>query len=244
MLGPGALATSLALVPGALAMAPSMAMADPSSRAGDQHLDRMVIWRGLDAWRSEVVAMRLDPKGIEAKGSQGAVDPLPYRLDYHLQAPDDFVTRRIVLETQGAGWWRRLDLRRDGNGKWTAKTSKRGKKVKLPDPGGDMGSVKGALDCDLGLSPLTNLMPIRRSGLNRHPGAEDFLMAWISVPDLHVLASGQRYEHVRNDKEGSVVRYVDRGLFPGYKANLRLDRSGIVTVYPGLGKRVNYKPRS
>jgi hypothetical protein len=118
-----------------------------------------------------------------------------------------------------------------------ARTDVRGKKVKLPDPGGDMGPLKGALDCDLGLSPLTNLMPIRRSGLNRHPGAENFLMAWISVPDLQVFASAQRYEHVRTDKEGSVVRYVDCGLFPGFKANLRLDRSGVVVHYPELAKK-------
>jgi uncharacterized protein len=218
-------------------------MADGSGSGSPAKLDRIVVWCGLDAWRSEVVNLRLERRGLLARGSQVAVDPLPYRLDYRLEAPNDFVTKRIVLESQGAGWWRRLDLRRSSAGRWSARTKVEGKRVKLPKPGGDMGSVAGALDCDLGLSPLTNLMPIRRSGLNRHPGAEDFLMAWISVPDLQVLASGQRYEHVRDDKDGSVVRYVDRGLFPGYKANLRLDRAGIVRLYPGLGRRVEPKSK-
>lgn len=46
------------------------------------------------------------------------------------------------------------------------------------------GAVRGALDCDLGRSPLTNLMPARRHHLHEHPGAAQFLMAWVSVPDL------------------------------------------------------------
>jgi hypothetical protein len=71
--------------------------------------------------------------------------------------------------------------------------------------------------------------------LNKRPGAADFLMAWISVPDLSVVASPQRYEHVSKD----VVRYVDRGLFPGFTAVLDLDPTGIVEVYPDLAERAD-----
>lgn len=215
--------------------------ADSAPEAGGPDLSRVVVWKGLDAWRSEVAAMHLDENGIVAEGSQVAVDPMPYRVDYRLEAPSDFITRRFTLETQGPGWWRRLDLRHDGHGNWSQKTAMRGRKASLGDPGGDMAEMQGALDCDFGLSPLTNLMPIRRSGLNEHPGAEDFLMVWVSTPDLGVLASGQRYEHVRAEKDGSVVRYVDRGLFPGFKADLRLDASGVVLHYPELGERVETK---
>ena len=48
----------------------------------------------------------------------------------------------------------------------------------------------------------------------------------------------QRYEHVRADSEGSVVRYVDGGLFPGFEAELRLDDWQTVLHYPELGERV------
>ena len=144
----------------------------------------------------------------------------------------------MTVEAQGAGWWRRLELRRSSTGVWSARTEVEGAHPSLPEPSGEMASLAGAFDCDLGFSPLTNLMPIRRSGLDRQPGAEDFLMAWISVPSLEVLASGQRYVHVGADEPGAVVRYVDQGLFPGYEANLQLDRLGLVVHYPGLVKRV------
>lgn len=204
----------------------------------DGRLSELVAWRGLDGWRSEVAAIGLDEGGIVADGCQVAADPRPYRLDYRLQAPEQFVTRRMAVEVRGSGWWRRLELLHDGDGNWEVRTEQGGDGHGLDDPGGDAESLRGALDCDLGLSPLTNLMPIRRSGLNLRPGAEGFTMAWISVPDLAVLASGQRYEHVRALEDGAVVRYVDRGRFAGFEAELRLDAAGLVLLYPGLAERV------
>jgi len=191
----------------------------------------------LDAWRSEVGAVDLTNTGIAATGTQVGVDPLPYRVDYDLDARDGFVTRRLVVSAAGAGWSRQVDLQHDGDGSWTVAAVATGR-VDLPAPGGNAATVQGALDCDLGLSPLTNLMPIRRSGLAERPGGADFLMAWVSVPDLTVLASAQRYEHVGQSQLGPVVRYVDRGLFPGFTADLQLDSSCVVLVYPNLAQRV------
>lgn len=198
---------------------------------------RFVIWRGADEWRTEVAAIDLGPAGIEATGTQIGVDPVPYRLDYRLSAPEDFVTRQLVLRTEGSGWRRELELRHDGDGSWTASAATYGS-ADLHAPGGDTEPLAGALDCDLGFSPLTNLLPVRRQGLDRRTGAADFLMAWVSVPDLAVTASAQRYEHIRRTEEGAVVRYVDRGLFRGFTADLRLDREGLVLSYPGLAERV------
>lgn len=218
-------------------------MIDPTGAEADaadatrEHQRRLVVWRGTDAWRTEVAGVVLTAHGVEASGTQVGVAPLPYRLDYRLDAADGWVTRRLVVDVEGSGWQRRLDLRHDGSGGWHCTTGTSGS-VDLPGPGGDMAKLAGALDCDLGLSPLTNLMPIRRSRLDRRAGAEDFLMAWVSVPDLAVVAAAQRYEHVSRSARGSAVRYVDRGLFPGFKAELELDREGLVLVYPQLARRV------
>jgi hypothetical protein len=91
------------------------------------------------------------------------------------------------------------------------------------------------LDVDLAFSPLTNLMPVRRTGLAATAGAEDFVMAWISLPELEVTRSAQHYEHVRP----GVVRYVDRGEFAGFTADLELDEDGLVVRYPGLAERAS-----
>jgi hypothetical protein len=58
-------------------------------------------------------------------------------------------------------------------------------------------------------------------------------MAWVSVPDLEVHMSDQRYEHVRP----GVVRFVDRGRFEGFTAEIEFDEDGLALLYPGLAER-------
>jgi hypothetical protein len=145
------------------------------------------------------------------------------------------VTRRLTVRAVGAGWSRRLDLRHDRRGGWTCSTEAEGE-VDLPPPGGAVEALQGALDCDLGLCPLTNLMPVRRHALHERDEARDFLMAWVSVPDLGLHPSRQRYEHVRGDDLGAVVRYV--GEHRSFVGELELDRDGLVRFYPDLARRI------
>jgi len=101
-------------------------------------------------------------------------------------------------------------------------------------PGGDISPLPEALDCDLGLSPLTNSLPVLRRGLLRRGGPIDFLMAWVSVPDLSIHASRQRYTFIRGVQDGAVVRY--QSLDSEFTADLTFDRDGLVVDYPGIGR--------
>jgi uncharacterized protein len=177
-------------------------------------------WQGVEEWLAEHAQVELRDDGVLATGVQLGVEPEPYLVEYRLDAPSGWITRRLEVEASGAGWRRWLSLEHDGSGRWTADGER------VPE-------VDGALDCDLAYSPLTNLMPVRRSGLHEHSGSEDFVMAWVSVPDLHVHASPQRYEHVRP----GVVRYV--ALDGDFTAELELDDDGLVVRYPRLAERVN-----
>ena len=85
----------------------------------------------------------------------------------------------------------------------------------------------------MAFSPLTNFMPVRRHGLHEGGGSEDFVMAWVSVPDLAVHASPQRYEHVRP----GVARFSE--LDGDFTADLELDADGLVVRYPRLAERVS-----
>jgi hypothetical protein len=180
---------------------------------------RALVWSGVEEWLAEHAQVDLLDDGVLATGVQLGVEPEPYRLDYLLDVPHEWITRRLEIAASGAGWRRSLTLEHDGAGRWTA-------------DGERLTDVDGALDCDLAFSPLTNLMPVRRSALHEHAGSEDFLMAWVSVPDLRVHASPQRYEHVRP----GVVRYVSRD--GDFTAELELDDDGLVVRYPRLAERV------
>ncbi|MFK0251222.1 putative glycolipid-binding domain-containing protein [Amycolatopsis azurea] len=77
-----------------------------------------------------------------------------------------FVTDRLDVTARGENWSRQLSLARQPDRTWTIGADHQGP-VDLPDPSGDPAAVAGALDCDLGRSPLTNVMPIRRHRTDR-----------------------------------------------------------------------------
>lgn len=196
---------------------------------------RLLIWSGIDAWRAEAATIEIRPGSLSGEGTQLGVEPVPYRLDYELEVGGDWITRRLRVRARGADWARELDLRHDGAGGWAAEAGEEGD-VPLPPPGGEVAAVNGALDCDLGLCPLTNVMPVRRHELHLRPGGVDFLMAWVSVPDLALEPSRQRYEHVGRRDDRFVVRYV--GEHRSFVGELELDEEGLVLLYPELARRV------
>ncbi len=200
-------------------------------------MNRMLLWTGLGSWRAEISDVDLGEDRLSATGTQLGVDPLPYRLDYTVQTGSEFVTERLDVIASGPVWRRHLELQRDGSGNWTCETDQSGA-VDLSDPGGDITALAGAVDCDLGRCPLTNTMPVRRHALHREPGAVDFLMAWVSVPDLGVHPARQRYEHLYTNPDGTaVVRYI--GAHRGFVGELVFDADGFVVTYPELAQRVD-----
>ena len=172
---------------------------------------RQLVWRGLEEWLAEECSVVIDGGRLEARGVQLGAEPHPYRADYELTTGADWVTERLVVSCGG----RSLDLRRAGDGSWTAN-------------GEPLPEVEGALDCDLAFSPLTNFMPARR--LDTEP--VDLRIAFVSVPDLGVRLSRQRYEPI----DARRVRYI--GLDSDFTADLELDEDGLVVRYPRLAERV------
>jgi hypothetical protein len=184
---------------------------------------------------AEFADVVIERRRLAASGVAIGSAPIAYRLDYQLETHDDFVTSGLLVTTKGEGWSRHLDLRRSPSGGWTIRTEMEGF-LALPEPGGDQATISEALDCDLGLSPLTNSLPVLRHGLLRGGGPLDFLMAWVSVPDLAVSASRQQYTFVGNRGKVATVRY--RSLDSDFVADLSFDSDGLVIDYPRLGHRI------
>jgi hypothetical protein len=176
---------------------------------------------------------------LRASGVAVGAEPLPYHLDYSLTCDGSYVTGLLEVHVSGEGWSRHLRLRRTasagaaGDGTWQVAVEALGD-VSLPPPGGDPAALAGALDCDLGLSPLTNTMPVLRHKLLGGGDAVDFLMAWVSVPDLSVDANAQRYTFVRQSADGGAVINYSSGSFT---ADITFDADGLVVDYPGIATR-------
>ena len=89
---------------------------------------------------------------------------------------------------------------------------------------------------DLGGSPLTNTLPIRRLGLRDADAgtAHRITVAWVLVPSLVVLPAVQSYTLVDPER----VRYASEG----FTAELEIDPEGYVLRYPGLAERAAHRP--
>jgi hypothetical protein len=195
---------------------------------------RFLVWSGVEEWLTEAADVELADDGLRATGTQLGAEPVPFRVDYRLEAPERYVTSELELTANAEGWSRHLLLTHDGSGGWRAEVADKGDvpggpwNRKLPD-------LSGAQDIDIENSPLTNTMPILREGF-QEGGSGDFVMAFVRMPTLRVEASPQRYEHLRATEDGSVVRYISRD--GDFTADLELDREGLLEFYPRLAKRV------
>jgi uncharacterized protein len=186
---------------------------------------RSIVWLKPDPPGAEFAAVNITREGLSASGTALGSSPAGYRLDYRLDTGPDFVTKRLSVAARGDGWRRRLDLTRLRSGRWVC-----------AGVDSDMKAVSGALDCDLALSPLTNTMPVLRHGLLEAGGPLEFLMAWVSVPDLRVIPSVQRYRFLRRSGKFSIVRYESESR--DFVADLTFDNDGICLDYPGIGRSV------
>lgn len=199
---------------------------------------RSLVW--LKGGGAELAQVKLARARLSALGAAIGSDPVPYRLEYALTTTDAYVTSSLRVHTSGVGWRRSVELHRDGNGSWRIVADAEGDLRNAPPPGGDPTLLDGAQDCDLGLSPLTNTMPVLQHSL-LGPGAAtgeavDLLMAWVSVPDLSISPSTQRYTPLSHSADSSVVRFES----PGFTADIVFDLDGLVVDYPGIGRRVSH----
>jgi hypothetical protein len=179
-------------------------------------------WRVEASGGLETAWVSLGDDRLSARGRAVGLDPEPYWVAYALETGGRFVTGRLRVQVESAAGSRTLDLRRrSGDGAWLADGHA------LPD-------LDGALDCDLALCPLTNSMPVLRHRLHRQAGGHDLVMAWVSLPDLGVHRSEQRYEHLGRAGEGALVRFTSGD----FRADLGVDGDGLVVDYPRLATRL------
>ena len=123
-------------------------------------------------------------------------------------------TRDVTVRGQIGASPVSLVLSRDSHGEWCANG------VVQP-------TVHGCVDVDLGFSPSTNLLPIRRLKLPIGARA-DVRAAWVRFPELTLEVLEQSYTRVAE----LTYRYESAG--GEFKRELTINDDGFVVDYPGL----------
>ena len=203
---------------------------------------RRYLWMKDDPAGMEQAELTIGAGGLAARSVAFGSAPVPYRLDLDLTTGDDWVTRRLALTSTGDGWARSIVLDRDSAGVWTGCRSADGSEPLEVEASLPTGTIEPAdvpvhvLDVDVQWSPVTNLMPVRRLGLDLAGAAGTFTMAWVSVPSLAVTLAEQRYTLLGVDDGDVCARFENGEGF--FTAVIRCDADGVALDYPGIARRV------
>ncbi|SMF53958.1 hypothetical protein SAMN06265365_11877 [Tistlia consotensis] len=193
-----------------------MTASDP---AAAQLLRRLVWRRVLDEGSLEFVEVEALAGGLRIGGTLvGLEQDRPLAVAYRLESRPDGSLRSLELEQRWGAETRRLALARDAAGAWSRDGS--------PAP-----ELAGCSDPDLGCSPSTNALPVRRLALPVG-GSAEIRAAWIRFPGLTIEPSVQRYERLAER------RWRYRSLASGFVAEIEVDALGLPTDYQGVWRRV------
>lgn len=144
-------------------------------------------------------------------------DDVPAEARYEITCDRSFRTRRANISVLDSSGERSLKIEAQ-KGLWI-------------ENGRKNLSVKGALDIDLGWSPSTNTLPIKRLKLDVGQSSGEFIAAWVRFPELTLQPLSQEYLRLADRQ----YRYSSRA--GAFVANLLVDGDGLVLDYEGFWQR-------
>jgi uncharacterized protein len=201
-----------------------------------------LFWNRVDTAGTEHTLANTDA-GLYARGTALAIDPIPYSCRYELRTDPEWTTAHLDVTAEGGGWVRSLRLELAA-GRWRATTAEQGDLDAVLSAAGHAGAglpgiedpdlLYGAFDVDLGGSPLTNTLPIRRLGLHQQKTVETGVahrlsVAWVLLPSLEVVQA----DHIYTPLDDGRIRSAGET----FSADLTIDDEGFIVDYPSLAKR-------
>jgi hypothetical protein len=182
-------------------------------------------WRRLDVPGQEEARIEQTAGGWRLTGQVKAEETsIRAQLRYVIECAHDWRTQWAVVTGSASAAPIRLEFVADGAGHWRLNG------VPLP-------LVEGALDIDLGFTPATNLLPIRRLDLAVGQRA-DVRTAWVRFPELRVEPLEQSYQR----EATRVFRYDALVDGESFRARLDTDEFGRVLHYEGLWEAESASP--
>lgn len=178
-------------------------------------------WRRLDVPGREDVRFERMSGGWRLAGRvEVEEEGVRARLRYRIDCDRLWRTRSALVCGVAGGRSFRLALRADGAGWWS-------------QDGGALPDLAGTIDVDLGFTPATNTLPIRRLALAVGESAP-VRSAWLRFPELRLEPLEQSY--TREAERG--FRYEAQVGGEPFTARLDTDAYGRVVHYEGLWEMV------
>ncbi len=184
-------------------------------------------WTALQWPGMEHVIVSADERGSRADGrlvlaNQGLAGPGLASVRYELTCGPGWRVASLVITVTSATAEDALTLTATADGHWLA-------------DGRPQADLDGCVDVDINCTPLTNTLPIRRLDWSRTGTWHDLDVAYVSLPELSVRPTRQRYTLLSRDElNHALFRYESRS----FVADLDVDGEGFVVDYPGIWRRI------
>jgi len=181
-------------------------------------LEQVILWRRLASPGAEYCKIRHEGGNWCLDGTVVlALEDMPLRARYRITCDRAWDTRSASIQLAVGSKIEVLELTVDGEQRWRS-------------AGHELVALRGCRDIDLGITPATNTLPIRRLGLVIGQ-TEHVRAAWVRFPGLEVTPLPQRYTRTAQN----TYRYEsNNGRFV---AEIEVDGHGLVCDYPGGWER-------
>ena len=183
----------------------------------------VVRWQDWDGHGLEHCVCLESASGLTLEGVVAGKSHKAYAAHYLVRACSAFRTREVRVEYVDGP---HLHVEADGAANWHDVIGDRA----LP-------FLQGCIDVDIGITPATNTLPIKRLMLAAHQAC-DITAAYVPLPDqidgdFLPRRAAQRYTCL---KQGHRYRY--EGLSSAFTAEIEIDQFGLVLDYPDAFRRV------
>lgn len=188
---------------------------DPSSASSSPPPPSGICWRRLDAPGHDVAWLARVGNGWRLWGHAVFVEGgSAYGLSYDVDCDPAWATRSLTVVGHRDGRPIRLVAEARPGGRWRVN-------------GADAPALAGCADVDVGFSPATNTLSIRRAAA-AVGGGFDVLAAWLDVSTFELSPLPQTYRRT------GPHAYDYASPAHGFRATLTVREDGFVTHYPPL----------
>lgn len=184
----------------------------------DERIINCGMWKWLQRSGLERFEFLQSPGRWIFRGSILTLADSAAEAKYEISCDRQFRTQHVQAAVRDGRGERKLEIASE-NGRWYQN-------------GSEVEAVRGAVDIDLGWSPSTNTLPIRRLGLSVGQSSGEFTAAWVRFPDLVLEPLSQEYSRLQD----RLYQYSSRG--GAFKARLQVDEHALVSDYEGIWRRL------
>ncbi len=176
--------------------------------------DPQILWRRLDLPGHDTCRIWAEGDRVGLDGTAVWLDASgPAHLSYFVTCDESWITRSARVQGRVGGRDLTLSIHRNVSGAWTM-------------AGEELPEFHGLREIDLGFTPATNTLPIRRMRQQRRE-AEDVAAVWLDPSDWSLKRLAQHYARTQDAWTYASPRH-------DFQAELRVDSDGFVTDCPDL----------